>query len=87
MRQASTALDAGVQQCIEDACKKLGYTWRRMNSGAGHDAMIFSRIWPTGMVFVPSRGGLTHHPDEFVSPEALAQGADVLYETFRALDA
>ncbi len=87
MRQAPTALDAGIQQCIEDSCRKLGYSWRRMNSGAGHDAMIFSRIWPTGMVFVPSRGGLTHHPDEFVPPEELAKGADVLYETFRALDA
>lgn len=87
MRQAPTALDAGVQQCIEAACEKLGYTWRRMNSGAGHDAMIFSRIWPAGMVFVPSHGGLTHHPDEFVPPEDLAKGADVLYETFRALDA
>ncbi len=86
MRQSPTALDAGVQQCIEDSCKKLGYSWRRMNSGAGHDAMIFSRIWPTGMVFVQSHDGLTHHPDECVPPEELAKGADVLYETFRALD-
>lgn len=87
MRQAPTALDAKVQQCIEDACKKLGYSWRRMNSGAGHDAMIFARIWPTAMVFVQSHDGLTHHPDEYVPPEELAKGADVLYETFRMLDA
>lgn len=87
MRKAPTALDPQVQQCIEDACKKLGYSWQRMNSGAGHDAMIFARIWPAGMVFVPSHNGLTHHPDELVPPEELAKGADVLYETFRLLDA
>ena len=87
MRKSPTALDPMVQQCIEDSCKKLGYSWRRMNSGAGHDAMIFARIWPTGMVFLPSHKGLTHHPDELIPPEDLAKGADVLYETFRLLDA
>lgn len=86
MRQSPTALDPHIRQCIENACKKLGYSWRRMNSGAGHDAMIFARMWPTAMVFVQSHDGLTHHPDEYVPPEELAKGADVLYETFRALD-
>lgn len=86
MRQSPTAMDARVQACIEGACKKLGYSWRRINSGAGHDAMVFARIWPTGMVFVQSHDGLTHHPDEYVPPEELAKGANVLYETFRALD-
>ncbi|MCI8443093.1 MAG: M20 family metallo-hydrolase [Provencibacterium sp.] len=87
MRQSPTALNPKVQQCIEEACKKLGYSWRRMNSGAGHDAMIFARIWPAAMVFVQSHNGLTHHPDEYVPPKELAKGADVLYETFRLLDA
>jgi len=44
-----------------------------------------SRIAPTGMLFVPSRGGVSHRPDEYSSPEAIAQGVLVLAEALATL--
>ena len=52
-----------------------------MVSGAGHDAQMMARICPTGMIFVPSRAGLSHCPQEFTGPEDLRCGALVLLET------
>ena len=50
----------------------------RMPSGAGHDAQMFARVCPTGMVFVPSVKGISHNPAEYTDPADLAAGADVL---------
>jgi N-carbamoyl-L-amino-acid hydrolase len=49
-----------------------------MPSGAGHDAQMFARVCPTGMVFVPSVKGISHNPAEYTDPADLAAGADVL---------
>jgi acetylornithine deacetylase/succinyl-diaminopimelate desuccinylase-like protein len=58
-----------------------------MISGAYHDAMILAARVPVGMVFVPSRGGVSHHPDEYTPPEQVAQGVDVLAGVLRRLSA
>ena len=57
-----------------------------MPSGAGHDAQDMAPITPTGMIFVPSRGGISHSPKEYTSPEDMANGADVLFRTILKLD-
>jgi N-carbamoyl-L-amino-acid hydrolase len=57
-----------------------------MPSGAGHDAQDMARIAPTGMIFVPSKGGISHSPKEFTSAEDMANGANVLLNTILALD-
>jgi hydantoinase/carbamoylase family amidase len=62
----------------EEACEALGLSFRRMVSGAYHDAMILGAAVPIGMVFVPSRGGISHHPDEYTAPEQLDAGVRVL---------
>lgn len=49
-----------------------------MKSGAGHDSAWTSRVVPTSMIFVPSRGGISHNPNEFTSPEDCTLGAQVL---------
>ena len=49
-----------------------------MPSGAFHDAQFMVQLCPTGMIFVPSRGGVSHHPSEYSSPAQLAAGARVL---------
>jgi acetylornithine deacetylase/succinyl-diaminopimelate desuccinylase-like protein len=49
-----------------------------MVSGAGHDAMMIARRVPAGMLFVPSRGGISHSPEEFTEPWHLAQAVAVL---------
>lgn len=79
------AIMAGpARQRIADACSELGISAMTMPSGAGHDAQLFADICPTGMIFVPSRGGISHNPAEFTEPEHLSQGLAVLYATCRS---
>ena len=73
--------DPGVVTVIEAAAAELGLSCRRMPSGAGHDAQILARHFPAAMIFIPSRGGVSHSPAEHSSPENLAAGADVLLRT------
>jgi N-carbamoyl-L-amino-acid hydrolase len=49
-----------------------------MASGAFHDAQFMAPLCPTGMIFVPCRGGVSHHPSEYSTPGQLAAGARVL---------
>lgn len=51
-----------------------------MTSGAGHDVQMIARICPAAMVFVPSRGGISHNPAEHTGPESLIDGANVLLD-------
>ncbi|NUX59098.1 M20/M25/M40 family metallo-hydrolase [Paraburkholderia youngii] len=57
--------------------RSLGFTHRRMTSGAGHDARMIARIAPAAMIFVPSRGGISHYPREH---DQLIDGANVLLD-------
>lgn len=78
--------DKDIQARIADAANSLGLTHRQMQSGAGHDAQDMALIAPTGMIFVPSKGGISHSPDEFTSAEDMANGANVLLHTLLLLD-
>jgi len=75
-----------IQNEIGKAADKLGLSTKRMPSGAGHDAQDMALIAPTGMIFVPSKGGISHSPKEFTSAEDMANGANVLLHTILALD-
>ncbi|PSR21552.1 MAG: allantoate amidohydrolase [Sulfobacillus acidophilus] len=66
---------------IETSCKNLGLDYKVMHSGAGHDSQILAPFVPTAMVFVPSRGGISHSPAEYTEPMYLAAGVKVLVET------
>ncbi|MFT7648921.1 MAG: N-carbamoyl-L-amino-acid hydrolase [Candidatus Poriferisodalaceae bacterium] len=63
---------------VEAAAQRLGHTVTRMPSGAGHDAQMMARVCPTGMVFVPSVGGISHNPAEHTDAADLEAGANVL---------
>ncbi|MGZ4336960.1 MAG: M20 family metallo-hydrolase [Gaiellaceae bacterium] len=78
-------LDATMVDTVERAAVAEGARWRRMPSGAGHDAMLVGRHVPTGMIFVPSRGGISHSPEEFTSPDQLELGTRVLAAALRDL--
>ncbi|MDQ6699889.1 MAG: M20 family metallo-hydrolase [Acidobacteriota bacterium] len=69
------------------ACETHGLAFERMISRAYHDSLFMTRIAPTGMLFIPCRGGVSHRPDEYASPEAIAKGALVLAETLAGLSA
>jgi len=77
---APTIVDA-----IEGACSERGLRHRRMISRAYHDSLFMSRIAPTGMIFIPCRDGISHRPEEYASPEAIARGTEVLADTLGSL--
>lgn len=74
------AFDAGVVDEVEQIANRLGHRVMRLPSGAGHDAQMFAPRCPTGMIFVPSQGGISHNVKEHTSLEDLGAGADVLLE-------
>jgi N-carbamoyl-L-amino-acid hydrolase len=79
--------DPAFMSAIERAAKDLGLSNRRLPSGAGHDAQEIAHLCPMGMIFVPSRDGISHSPREYSKPEDIANGANVLLQTLLALDA
>ena len=72
---------------VEAAAEERSLDWRRMPSGAGHDAQSFARLGPLGMIFVPSRDGISHSPLEFTEDRHLVQGASVLLGALLRADA
>ena len=77
--------DAGMAAMIERTAKDLGFSVRRMTSGAGHDAQMMQRVAPTAMIFVPSVGGISHNVREYTKPEDLEAGANVLLKVMLEL--
>ncbi len=78
--------DPRFRDIIEASAEALGYTHVRMPSGAGHDAQSMAELGPVGMIFVPSRDGISHSPREYTAPEDITRGADVLLGAVLALD-
>jgi acetylornithine deacetylase/succinyl-diaminopimelate desuccinylase-like protein len=76
-------LDAQLVDAVERAAVAEGASVLRMPSGAGHDAMLVGRHVPAAMIFVPSRGGVSHSPDEHSSPEHVELGMRVLAGVLR----
>ncbi len=79
-------MDADIMIKISTAAKQLGYTQKTMSSGAGHDAQEMAHITRTGMIFIPSVGGISHSPKEFSKPTDMANGANVLLQTILMID-
>ncbi|MFB4474712.1 Zn-dependent hydrolase [Oceanobacillus caeni] len=78
-------LSKEVRSSLKESTGKLGISSIPMLSGAGHDAMVFSDYTEAGMIFIPSKDGLSHCPEEWSDLEHLAQGVDVLFETAKRL--
>ena len=65
---------------IQDAAKSLGLYAMDLPSRAGHDAQAMAGLCPTGMIFVPSVGGISHSPHEFTEWGDCVNGANVLLQ-------
>ena len=78
--------DEQMRRIISASADDLGMSFRLMPSGAGHDAQDIASIAPTGMIFVPSKDGISHSPKEFTSADDMANGASVLFRTVVAID-
>ena len=77
--------DKKLVEHIEAAASGRGLASRRMTSGAGHDGQMISRIAPSAMIFVPSRGGISHNPKEFTPATDLIAGANILLDVVKRL--
>lgn len=71
-------MDVQLTSRLEQFSRESGFAAKRMMSGAGHDAQSFVQMCPTAMLFVPSRGGISHSPEEYTQPEHLEAGAQIL---------
>ena len=70
---------------VRDAADAIGVKHLNIPSGAGHDALQMAKICPTGMIFIPCLGGLSHNEAESITPEGAAIGARVLARTVAGL--
>jgi hydantoinase/carbamoylase family amidase len=82
---APVMLDPGLVDTLERAAVLEGASSMRLVSGAGHDAMVLGRHVPAAMLFVPSRGGISHSPDEHTEDAACELGARVLARALELL--
>ena len=78
--------DSKMLEVIIRVCDCLGYSCLEMPSGAGHDASHLATVAPTGMIFIPSRDGRSHCPEEWTENEHICQGIEVLANTILELD-
>jgi ureidoglycolate amidohydrolase len=77
--------DPLVIDALTGACHTHGAGFLQMISRAYHDSLFMSNVAPTAMLFIPCRGGVSHRPDEYSSPKAIAQGTLILAETLADL--
>ena len=82
----SVHLSAGLTKRIQDICEQKNILYKFMNSGAGHDAMNMATLWPTALIFVPSRKGVSHNPEEFTEIEDIYNGLTVMKELILSID-
>jgi len=77
--------DPAILDAMEQAARAAGKTCKRMVSRAYHDSLFMARIAPVAMLFIPCRGGVSHRPDEYASPEWIGSGVHVLSRTLATL--
>jgi N-carbamoyl-L-amino-acid hydrolase len=78
--------DERIKNLIQDSADALGLSAMHMPSGAGHDAQSLAGIAPLGMIFVPSKDGISHAPAEFTSGQQITNGANVLLQSIVRMD-
>jgi ureidoglycolate amidohydrolase len=84
---APAVCDERIVETIASAAESSGLAFQKMVSRAYHDSLFMARVAPTGMIFIPCRGGVSHRPDEYSSPEAIGAGVQVLAVTLQRLAA
>lgn len=78
-------IDGEMLDRLKALCQELGYEYRLLPSGAGHDAQILSAVCPVAMIFIPSVDGLSHTPEEAINPEDLEKAANLLLQALIGL--
>lgn len=75
-------LDEDIQETFQKLCEALNLSSITMDSGAGHDAMNMATRWPSGLLFIPCRRGISHHPAEYTEIQSILNGAKLLAAYF-----
>ncbi len=81
----SAKMDPKLIQVIERHCEEKHLAYKHMNSGAGHDSMVFGKHFPTAMIFVPSIGGISHNPAEATAAADIQTGFELLCDVLKEL--
>ncbi len=84
-RKPPTVFDARLVDAVETAARTLGYSHRRITSGAGHDACNLANVVPAAMIFVPCKDGVSHNELEDATQADCAAGANSLLHTVLSL--
>src|SRR5438093_7717234 len=74
-------LDKWLIHLLKECCEMRKIAYEIMPSGAGHDAMQMAKVAPAGMLFIPSRRGISHSPLEWSEPEDICLGAQLLLDS------
>jgi N-carbamoyl-L-amino-acid hydrolase len=77
--------DRAIVEALEESAVAAGKSYKKMVSRAYHDSLFMARIAPVAMLFIPCRGGVSHRPDEYASPEWIGSGVHVLSRTLAKL--
>lgn len=78
-------LNEDICAVIAQQCAKNNISYMTMLSGAGHDTMNMAKKYPSAMIFTPSRGGVSHHPDEYTDFSDIEVAAKLLTDTLKEL--
>ena len=84
-RKEPTVFNAKLVDAVETAARALGYSYRRITSGAGHDACNLANVVPAAMIFVPCKDGVSHNELEDATQADCTAGANALMHTVLAL--
>ncbi|MCM3571022.1 Zn-dependent hydrolase [Neobacillus mesonae] len=82
---APKAMDSDIISLLKEKCSELDVPYCSLNSGAGHDAMVFSDVTAAAMLFIPSRDGVSHCPEEWSDSKDIATAVQILFEAAKAL--
>jgi len=78
-------MDPQISALFEKSANKNQFTYKAMSSGAGHDAMIMGAVTSVGLIFVPSKDGRSHCPEEWTDYKDLQKGIELIYHTILEL--
>jgi N-carbamoyl-L-amino-acid hydrolase len=84
-QERPVSLNKELCELIKSNCKKLGFTFKEMASGAGHDTMNMAKVVPSALIFIPCIKGISHNKKEAVKVSDLENGIKILFETIQAL--
>lgn len=84
--EPAVLMDQQVMNDLTEAARISNKSYMEIISGAGHDAMNMATNWKTGMLFIPCKGGISHHPDEYAKTSDILNGIDVLINYIKLID-